>query len=69
MEIRKCLNKDIKFISSMGTAKKLDIKKLDIIEIIICQKIYVYIYKDGKLNKREIEFYENNNFINLQDEQ
>lgn len=31
--IKKCLNKDIKFISSMGTAKKLDIKKLDIIDI------------------------------------
>ena len=31
--IKKCLNKNIKFISSMGTAKKLDIKKLDIIDI------------------------------------
>lgn len=31
--IKKCLYKNIKFISSMGTAKKLDIKKLDIIDI------------------------------------
>ena len=31
--IKKCLLNNIKFISSMGTAKKLDIKKLEIIDI------------------------------------
>ncbi len=33
MLIRECLNKNIKFISSMGTAKKLDPKKLVITEL------------------------------------
>ena len=37
----------------------LDLLHLSI-GIIICQKIYVYSYKDGKLKKCEIEFYENN---------
>lgn len=31
--IKKCLEHNIKFISSMGTAKKFDIKKLEIIDI------------------------------------
>lgn len=31
--IKTCVDKNIKFISSMGTAKKFDIKKLDIIDI------------------------------------
>lgn len=31
--IKECLKRDIKFISSMGTAKKVDIKKLEIIDI------------------------------------
>ena len=30
MLIRECLNRNIKFISSMGTAKKMDPKKLEI---------------------------------------
>lgn len=37
----------------------LDLLHLSI-GIIVCQKIYVYSYKDGKLKKCEIEFYEKN---------